>query len=72
VKVKGLLFSAGPPTGTVGPITHVRASLTCEGTGVVASTGPVPLSAEGKAKIKAFIAVPSSCIIRLLVARKMR
>jgi hypothetical protein len=69
VEVSGLLFSAGPPIGSVGPITHVRASLTCEGAGVVATTEPVPLSATGDATIAEIISVPGSCIGPIVLVR---
>jgi hypothetical protein len=69
VNVAGLLFSAGPPIGTVGPITHVRASLTCEGSGVVATTEPVPLSAAGDARIEEIISAPANCIGPIVLIR---
>src|SRR5712691_1174689 len=47
INIEGLLLiHTGNSTlnGTTGPVTGVRASLTCEGSGVVASTGVVSLS----------------------------
>ena len=69
VKVSGLLFSAGPPSGTVGPITHVRASLTCEVSGVVATTAPVLLDSAGDAEIDETITLPTECIAPIVLIR---
>lgn len=69
VEVEGLLFSAGTPTGTVGAITHVRASVTCHGAGVVATTAVVPLSAAGDAEIEEVITLPSSCVGPIVLVR---
>ena len=56
VEVEGLLFAAGPKNGTIGDVTHVSASLTCEGDGLAEAdsrtTGRVPLSAAGDAEIE--------------------
>ena len=56
VEVEGLLFAAGPKNGTIGDVTHVSASLTCEGDGLAEvdsrTTGRVPLSAAGDAEIE--------------------
>ena len=63
VEVTGLVFSAGPFAGTTGPVTAVRASLTCEGvSGPVAITSPVPLSPEGDAEIEETITLPPTCV----------
>ena len=73
VKVKGLLFSAGPFVGTIGPVTHVSASLTCEGDGLAAAnsrtTGRVPLSPAGDAKIKGTITLPATCVGPIVLVR---
>lgn len=69
VEVEGLLLAAGPAKGTVGPVTGVRASLTCDGANVVATTGVVPLSAEGDASIKESITLPASCVAPIVLVR---
>ena len=69
VDVEGLLLAAGPAQGTVGPVTGVRASLTCDGTDVVATTGVFALSSEGDAQIKETIALPSSCLAPIVLVR---
>ena len=71
VKVEGLLITGtgGPADGTTGPITMVAASLTCEGTNVVATTGLVPLSAAGDAEIEENVALPSSCVGPIILIR---
>src|SRR6266849_7984550 len=68
VKIEGLVLVA---LGTPGPITQVSASLVCGGTGgaVVATTGPVRLSAAGDAKIEAKINLPSSCFGPVVLVR---
>jgi hypothetical protein len=62
--IHGLLISkpGSPLDGTVGPVTGVRASLTCEGTNVVASTGLVSLDANGNTKIDQMVTLPQSCV----------
>jgi hypothetical protein len=64
VKVKGLVFTDGPFVGTAGPVSSVSASVYCgaDGTPAVATTGTVPLSAEGDARIDAVLTVPEPCL----------
>lgn len=71
VEVEGLLLSAGPNAGTVGPVKMVAASLVCGGSGgaVAASTGPVPLDSMGNAEIEASIMLPTSCIAPVVLVR---
>jgi len=63
VKVKGLVFTDGPFVGTAGPVTSVSASVYCgaDDTAAVASTGTVPLSATGDARINTVVAMPEPC-----------
>ncbi len=64
LNIQGLLISkpGSPLDGSTGPVIGVRASLTCEGTNVVASTDVVPLNSSGDAKINQFITIPSTCV----------
>jgi hypothetical protein len=68
-KVEGLLLAAGANAGTVGSVTAVVASLTCEGMGVVATTGPAPLNARGDARIDEMIALPDGCLAPVILIR---
>ena len=63
VKVKRLLFTDGPFVGTPGPVSSVSASVYCgaDATPAVASTGTVPLSADGDARIDAVVTLPEPC-----------
>ncbi len=65
VDVEGLLLL----NGTTGPVTGLRASLTCHGTNVVATTGVVPLDAAGKAEIDETIALPTKCVGPIVLIR---
>lgn len=70
-KVEGLLI-VGTGTnldGTTGPVTGVRASLTCHGTNVTATTSVVPLSSEGNAEIEQTISPPRSCVGPIVLIR---
>ncbi len=71
VDVRGLLISApgSPANGTVGGVTSVSASLTCEGAGVVAMTATVPLSTAGNAEIREMITLPASCLAPIVLIR---
>ncbi len=70
-EVEGLLITGTGTAfdGTTGPVTGVRASLVCQGTNVVASTGVVPLDKSGDAEIKQVISLPSSCIGPIVLIR---
>src|SRR5437867_2560564 len=66
VEVEGLVL-AGSFTN---PVANIRASLTCEGTNVVATTGAVPLSVpDGDAKIDEMISLPASCVGPIVLVR---
>lgn len=71
VEVEGLLITGTGTSldGTTGPVTGVKASLTCEGPGVVATTGVEPLSAAGNAKIEETIPLPKSCVGPIILVR---
>ncbi len=75
VEVRGLVLSGpGVPAnleGTTGPITDVRASLVCGGSGgvVVATTDPVPLTPAGDARIQAKVEVPEFCFGPIVLVR---
>jgi hypothetical protein len=71
IDVEGLLLDlpGQPADGTTGPVTGVRASLTCQNGDVVATTAVVPLSAAGDAEIEETISVPSSCVGPIVLIR---
>jgi hypothetical protein len=71
IDIKHLLLNlpGTPFDRTVGPVTGIQASLTCEGTNVVASTGVAPLSKDGNAHINAFITLPASCVGPIVLIR---
>jgi hypothetical protein len=57
VDLTGLLI----PNVGVGPVHTVTATVVCNGLRV-ATTGPVPLSAEGNAEIKQQVDLPDRCL----------
>jgi hypothetical protein len=63
IKVKGLVFTAGPFVGTAGPVAGISASVFCgdSASAAVATTAVAPLSVEGDGRIDAVVAVPESC-----------
>ena len=71
VQVEGLLLDlpGNPLDRTTGPVTGVRASLTCQNGNVVATTGVVPLDAAGDAEIEEAISVPASCVGPIVLVR---
>ena len=78
MEVEGLLISAGPATGTVGPVLEVFASLVCQKTAPggegptneqVLRTGNVPLSAAGDAEIEEVIELPYVCVAPIVLIR---
>ena|SRR2546422_7848928 len=71
VNLKGLVLNlpGSPFDRTTGPVNGVQASLTCEGTNVVASTGVATLSSDGNAKINEIITLPSSCVGPIVLIR---
>jgi hypothetical protein len=67
VAIRGLVIPVahgGLPAGTARPVTTVRASLFCapDTAGAVATTGSVPISEDGDARIDDRIALPSTCL----------
>jgi hypothetical protein len=63
VKLKGLVFTDGPFTGTAGPVTAVSASLYCgDSTTAADTTETVPLSARGNARIDEVLDAPDRCV----------
>jgi hypothetical protein len=65
--VRGLVLLS---LGTTGPVTEVSASLVCGGGGaVIATTGAVPLTVTGNARIHAKVAVPAACIAPIILVR---
>ena len=66
VDVRGLVL---PSVGnTAGPITQVAASVVC-GDAVAATSGPVALSKDGDAEIRAKLTVPSPCLGAIVLVR---
>lgn len=60
LRLRGLII---PSLGTAGPVTTVSASLLCGAdTAPAATTGAVPLSSSGNARIEARISVPATCL----------
>jgi hypothetical protein len=70
VRVRGLLLTGTgtPADGTTGPVKQVEASLAC-GNGDTATTGAVPLSAQGDARIRDQIKVPANCLAPVVLVR---
>jgi hypothetical protein len=64
VRVRGLVLPGPPGNGTPGPITTVNASLYCgsDATAAVATTGSVPLSTAGDARINERVTLPAKCV----------
>jgi hypothetical protein len=78
LRVRGLVLASGSAIGTNGGIAAVQAALFCgpdtETTPAFVSA-PVPFSADGDARVKAHIAVPSRCIrpvVLVLIANGTR
>jgi hypothetical protein len=69
--IEGLLITGTGTNldGTTGPVRGVRASLTCQGTNVTATTGVVALSSEGNAEIEQTISLPRSCVAPIVLIR---
>jgi hypothetical protein len=67
VRVRGLVIPVAHgslPAGTARPVTTVRASLFCapDTSAATATTGSVPISEDGDARIDARIALPATCL----------
>ncbi len=71
VDIVGLVLNlpGNPRDGTTGAVTGVRASLTCQGSNVVATTAVEPLSAAGNAKIEETIALAGNCVGPIILIR---
>jgi len=64
VRIDGLVIPVAHgtfPAGTALPVTTVSASVSCAG-GATATTGSVPLSADGDARIDDTVDLPSTCL----------
>ena len=57
------------PAGTARPVTTVSASLYCapDGSAAIATTSSVPISESGDAEIEDTIAVPSTCLVPVVL-----
>jgi hypothetical protein len=67
VRIRGLVI---PALGTAGPVTTVSASLLCGAdaqAGPTATSGAVPLSASGNARIETTLTLPASCLAPIVV-----
>ena len=67
LQVEGLVLTA---LGTAGPITGIAASVFCGAdstTAAAATTGIVPLSAQGDAEIEAHVSLPSTCLVPVVL-----
>jgi hypothetical protein len=65
LRLRGLII---PTLGTAGPVTTVSASLLCGlDTAPAATTGAVPLSSSGDARIDTRIALPPTCLAPAVV-----
>ena len=66
LRVRGLVIPVAPGNGTPGPVTTISASLYCgmdSDTMAAATTGQVPISRDGDARIRDdSFAVPSTCL----------
>ena len=67
LRVRGLVITGTP---TPGPVTTIAASLLCGAdaqAGAAATTGPVPLSTAGDARISTTLTLPASCLAPIVV-----
>jgi hypothetical protein len=69
VRMRGLVLPGPPGNGTPGPVTTVSASLYCgaDTTPAVATTGSVPLSSSGDARINERLTLPAKCIAPIVL-----
>ena len=78
LSVRGLVLASGAAIGTNGGIATVQAALFCGAdteTTPAFKSDPVPFSADGDARVRAHIAVPSRCIrpvVLVLIANGTR
>lgn len=69
LRVKGLVLASN---GTIGSVTMISASFFCapDSNAVAAFTaGPVPLAADGDARIRQMVTVPSRCLAPVVLVR---
>jgi hypothetical protein len=68
VRIRGLLIPSGQFAGTTGPVKTVSASLYCAANITpVGTSGSVPLSSDGDARIMTTVTLPSKCQIPALL-----
>jgi hypothetical protein len=70
--VRGLVITGTNSSldGTTGPVTAVVASMTCDGSmPITESTAPVPLSAQGDARINQTVTLPAVCEAPIVLIR---
>jgi hypothetical protein len=68
VRIRGLLIPSGQFAGTTGPVKTVSASLYCGANSApVGTSGTVPLSSDGDARITAALTLPAKCLIPALL-----
>jgi hypothetical protein len=69
LRVKGLVLASN---GTTGPVTMIAASFFCapdSNTVAAFTAGPVPLAADGDARIRETVTVPSRCLAPVVLVR---
>ncbi len=66
LELRGLVI---PSLGTPGPVTTVAASLFCgaDASTAAATTGQVPLSGQGDARIEANLSLPATCLAPIVL-----
>jgi len=65
LRVRGLVIPVAPGNGTPGPVNTISASLYCgadSDTTAAATTGQVPISRDGDARIKDHVTLPATCL----------
>jgi hypothetical protein len=68
VSIRGLVIPTGMFAGTTGPVMTVDASLYCSGNPMpVGTSGLVPISTHGNARIRARFTLPAKCQIPALL-----
>jgi hypothetical protein len=69
VRLRGLVLPGPPGNGTAGPITTVTASLYCgsDADPAAATTGSVPLSSSGDARIDQRVTLPATCLAPIIL-----
>jgi hypothetical protein len=70
VRVRGLVIPSPPGDNTPGPVTTISASLYCGADTdmtAAATTGQVPLSRNGNARIDQHVTLPSTCLAPIVL-----